>query len=144
MFAVLRLMTLAAVATRFVAAAPTLVTVTAPNFGGEPEATTVPAVIIGVDSAKSQTTYAVNQDETDGSSTIAFVTGTANVATTSNFVEPKRFLRYRSAQPRLLLLWRVARERGRNPRSRSRLHDKQRKGPLRDHWFRLAGGHGDC
>ncbi|KAJ7155114.1 hypothetical protein C8R46DRAFT_1296348 [Mycena filopes] len=54
-------------------AAPTEATLTLPFFN--PETAALPATILGVD-AQGRTTYALNQDEMQGSSTLAKVTGT--------------------------------------------------------------------
>ncbi|KAJ7772966.1 hypothetical protein DFH07DRAFT_802063 [Mycena maculata] len=66
----LRMLLLTAVVTQFSAAVPTTVTVVAP-FGGEP----LTAEILGVDS-QGRTTYVLEQDELEGSSTVALITGT--------------------------------------------------------------------
>ncbi|KAJ7633105.1 hypothetical protein FB45DRAFT_1027212 [Roridomyces roridus] len=69
------LIALAAV-TKLVAAAPApeLVTVTVPQFFNA-ESTALQAAVVGVDS-NGHTTYALKQDEMEGSSTAAFITGT--------------------------------------------------------------------
>ncbi|KAJ7155113.1 hypothetical protein C8R46DRAFT_1117017 [Mycena filopes] len=57
----------------FASAAPTEATLTLPFFNAE--STALPATILGVD-AQGRTTYALNQDEMQGSSTLAKITGT--------------------------------------------------------------------
>ncbi|KAJ7633108.1 hypothetical protein FB45DRAFT_1148581 [Roridomyces roridus] len=56
------------------APAPELVTVTVPPFF-DPQSTALQAAVVGVDS-QGHTTYALKQDEVEGSSTLAFITGT--------------------------------------------------------------------
>ncbi|KAJ7685666.1 hypothetical protein DFH06DRAFT_1313952 [Mycena polygramma] len=66
------LLSMLALAAQFVAASPALVTLPAPPGLGSQ---TLSASVVGVDS-QGRTTYAVNEDETEGSSTVAHITAT--------------------------------------------------------------------
>ncbi|KAJ6531578.1 hypothetical protein DFH09DRAFT_1370407 [Mycena vulgaris] len=74
-FVTVRILALAALATQFAAAAPApeLVTVTLPF--GDAETAAMTASIVGVDS-QGRTTYAIQQPEMQGTSTLASATGT--------------------------------------------------------------------
>ncbi|KAJ6490718.1 hypothetical protein C8R47DRAFT_1214996 [Mycena vitilis] len=66
------LLSMLSLAAQFVAASPALVTLAAPPGLGSQ---TLSASVVGVDS-QGRTTYAVNEDETEGSSTVAHITAT--------------------------------------------------------------------
>ncbi|KAF7365757.1 hypothetical protein MVEN_00449500 [Mycena venus] len=64
----------AVLAAKLVAASPAIVTLNVPVVGGG-DSSAIPAAILGVDS-QGRTTYALNENEMQGSSTIALATAT--------------------------------------------------------------------
>ncbi|KAJ6502791.1 hypothetical protein C8R47DRAFT_216074 [Mycena vitilis] len=74
MVGITALLSMLALAGQFVAASPALVTLAAPPPPLHGPGT-LSATVVGVDS-QGRTTYAINEDETEGSSTVALITAT--------------------------------------------------------------------